>query len=213
MIPIQPLLQIVYMGDGCEGYSPSLFIPAKTDRAITIEIEPRKNYFMEFNEVYEPEAYLGIWYQIGLKLMEPEEARQLVRKAASFGTLHFSILSKHIQLLPKQQGGGFPVPPMILVVGVGFAITLVAGILLACKLRQVGLTASALTAMANTVVEKIPLDRFKNIFQKATRRETKRPSAPEPEHTPRPVASVPPAALHVETSKLSSIIREAFPSE
>ena len=174
VIPIQPPLQIVYVGDGCEGYSPSLFIPAKTDRAVTVEIEPRKHYFMEFNEIYKPDAYLGIWYQFRLTLMNPEEANKLVRKAESFGTLDFSILNKHIQPLPIQDGGGFPVSPMILVVGVGFTLTLVAGILLACKLRQVGLTASALTTTANTVVEKIPLNRFRNLFQKAIHHETKR---------------------------------------
>ena len=158
VVPIQPPLQIVYVGDGCEGYSPSLFIPAKTDRAVTVEIEPRKDYFMEFNEIYEPDKYLGLWYQFRLTMMDPEEARKLVKKAESFGTLDFSLLNKHIQSLPKQGGGGFPVSPMILVIGVGFTLTLVAGILLACKLRQVGLTASALTATVNTVVEKIPLN-------------------------------------------------------
>ena len=143
MVPIQPPLQIVYVGDGCEGYSPSLFIPVKTDRAITVEIEPRKDYFMEFNEIYEPDAYLGLWYQFRLVLMDAEEARKLVKKAKSFGTLDFSILNKHIQPVPVQKGGGFPVSPMVMVIGVGFTLTLIAGILLACKLRQVGLTASA----------------------------------------------------------------------
>ena len=28
MIEIQPSLQIVYLGNGCEGYSPSMFLPA-----------------------------------------------------------------------------------------------------------------------------------------------------------------------------------------
>ena len=211
VIPIQPPLQIVYVGDGCKGYSPSLFIPAKTDRAVTVEIEPRKHYFMEFNEIYEPDAYLGIWYQFRLTLMNPEEAKKLVRKAESFGTLDFSILNKHIQPLPNQEGGGFPVLPMILVVGVGFTLTLVAGILLACKLQQVGLTASALTTTVNTVVEKIPLNRFRNLFQKTIHHETKR--APATNAEPVPVPTAPAPAPHVEAPKLSSIIRGAFSNE
>ena len=213
VVPIQPPLQIVYVGDGCEGYSPSLFIPAKTDRAITVEIEPRKDYFMEFNEIYEPDAYLGLWYQFRMVLMDAEEARKLVKKAKSFGTLDFSILSKHIQPVPVQKGGGFPVSPMVMVIGVGFTLTLIAGILLACKLRQVGLTASALTATANTVVEKIPLNQFRNIFQRVTRRQTKRNPTPNPEPAPTLEPSAPPAAPHVEAPELSNIIRGAFASE
>ena len=77
VVPIQPPLQIVYVGDGCEGYSLSLFIPAKTDRAVAVEIEPRKDYFMEFNEVYKPDAYLGIWYQFRLTLNETQRGKEI----------------------------------------------------------------------------------------------------------------------------------------
>ena len=213
VIPIQPPLQIVYVGDGWKGYSPSLFIPAKTDRAVTVEIEPCKCYFMEFNEIYEPDAYLRIWYQFRLTLMNPGEAKKLVKKAESFGTLDFSILNEHIQPLPNQGGGGFPVSPMILVVGAGFTFTLVARILLACKLRQVGLTASALTATANTVVEKIPLNQFRNLFQKSTHCKTKQAPASNADPVPVPTAPTPAPAPHVEIPELSSIIREAFSNE
>ena len=113
----------------------------------------------------------------------------------------------------RAKGGGFPVSPMVLVIEVGFALTLIAGILLACKLRQVGLTASALTATVNTVVEKIPLNQFKNIFQKVTCRESKRNPTPNPEPTPTLEPSAPPAAPHVEAPELSSIIRGVFTSE
>ena len=38
---IHPLLQIIYIGNGCEGFSSSVFIPAKSDQAVIKEIEPR----------------------------------------------------------------------------------------------------------------------------------------------------------------------------
>ena len=31
VVEIQPPLQIVYLGSGCEGYSPSMYLPAKTE--------------------------------------------------------------------------------------------------------------------------------------------------------------------------------------
>ena len=34
VIEIQPPLQIVYLGNGCEGYSPSMFLPAKNEMAM-----------------------------------------------------------------------------------------------------------------------------------------------------------------------------------
>ena len=38
---IHPPLQIIYVGNGCEGFSSSVFIPAKLDQAVIEEIEPR----------------------------------------------------------------------------------------------------------------------------------------------------------------------------
>ena len=39
VIEIEPPLQIVYIGNGCEGYSPSMFLPAKNEMAIHAEVE------------------------------------------------------------------------------------------------------------------------------------------------------------------------------
>ena len=71
--------------------------------------------------------------------MNKSEAQKFVTKAKSFGTLDFTLLNKHIQPLLLQKGGGFPITPMIIVVGVGFILTIIAGILFACKLREWGL--------------------------------------------------------------------------
>ena len=66
--------------------------------------------------------------------MNKSEAQKFVTKAKSFGTLDFTLLTKHIQPLPIQKGGGFLITPMMIVVGVGFILTIIAGILFACKL-------------------------------------------------------------------------------
>ena len=46
VIEIQPPLQIVYLGNGCEGYSPSMFLPAKNEMTTHAQIESRKEYFL-----------------------------------------------------------------------------------------------------------------------------------------------------------------------
>ena len=98
--------------------------------------------------------------------MNKFKAQKFVTKAKSFGTLDFALLNKYIQPLPIQKGGGFPVTPMMIVVGVGFILTTIAGILFACKLQQVGLASSALTSTAQAVTEQIPISKFCNLFQK-----------------------------------------------
>ena len=133
-VTIHPPLQIIYVGNGCEGFSSSVFIPAKSDQAVIEEIKTRQKYFLEFNEIYEPDQYIGLWYQFEIVLMNKSEAQKFVTKVKFFCTLDFALLNKHIQPLPIQEEGGFLVIPMMIVVGVGFTLTIIAGILFACKL-------------------------------------------------------------------------------
>ena len=42
VIQIRPPLQVVYIGNRCEGYSPSMYIPAKSELSGMEEIESRK---------------------------------------------------------------------------------------------------------------------------------------------------------------------------
>ena len=64
---------------------------------------------------------------------------------------------------------------------------------------------------ANTVVKKIPLNQFRNIFQRTTHQETKRSWTVSTE--PAPVPRIPAPAPHIEAPELSNIIRGAFSSK
>ena len=148
--------------------------------------------------------------------MNKSEAQKLVTKAKSFGTLDFALLIKHIQPLPIQKGGGFPDTPMMIAVGVGFILTIIAGILFACKLQQVGLASSALTSTAKAVSEQIPISKFHNLFQKhqpnkpqqqpETGIELQPVSRPRDPHGPAP-------ADNPDDPTISSLIHSAFGSE
>ena len=73
VVTIHPPLQIIYVGNGCKGFSSSVFIPANSDQAVVKEIEPRWKYFLEFNEIYEPDQYIGLLYQFEIVLMNKTE--------------------------------------------------------------------------------------------------------------------------------------------
>ena len=80
VIQIRLPLQVVYIGNGCEGYSPSMYIPAKSELSGTEEIESRKEFFLKFNYVYQPDGLVGVWWQFRSKLMMIEEAKNFVEK-------------------------------------------------------------------------------------------------------------------------------------
>ena len=58
---IKPPLQIIHIGNGCEGYSPSIKIPAKSELTSQNDIAERTTYFLDFNEQYQKSQDVGLW--------------------------------------------------------------------------------------------------------------------------------------------------------
>ena len=114
VIEIEPPLQIVYLGNGCEGYSPSMFLPAKNEMTTHAQIESHKEYFLQFNYVYTPDRYIGLWWQFRTRLMSDEDARAFITQVAPLGTMDYSLLQKRPPVIDTKYGFSLPVPPVTL---------------------------------------------------------------------------------------------------
>ena len=166
VIQIRPPLQVVYIGNGCEGYSPSMYIPAQSKLSGTEEIESRKEYFLKFNYVYQPDELVGVWWQFRSKLMTIEEAKNFVEKVEPLGTMDYSILNRQLEKVDDKYPWSLPVPPMALAVGIGFVLTLLGGIVFAIKLYRVGITVREAKGIAKTVTTQ-PLSCFRSILRRS----------------------------------------------
>ena len=60
IVEIRAVLQIIYIGDGCEGYSPSLAIAAKTEITSSFNIDSRVRFFISFNAEYQDQELIGL---------------------------------------------------------------------------------------------------------------------------------------------------------
>ena len=58
---IKPPLQVIHIGNGCEGYSPSIKIPAKSELTSQNDIAERITYFLHFNAQYVRSKDMGPW--------------------------------------------------------------------------------------------------------------------------------------------------------
>ena len=165
MIQIRPPLQVVYIGNGCKGYSPSMYIPAKSELSGTEEIESRKEYFLKFNYVYQPDELVGVWWQFRSKLMTIEEAKNFVEEVEPLGTMDYSILNQQLEKVDNKYPWSLPIPPMALAVGIGFVLTLLGGVVFAIKLYRVGITVTEAKEIAKTVTTQ-PLSCFRSILRR-----------------------------------------------
>ena len=64
IVEIRTVLQIIFIGDGCERYSPSLAIAAKTEIARSFNIDSRVRFFISFNAEYQDNEMIGLWVKI-----------------------------------------------------------------------------------------------------------------------------------------------------
>ena len=181
MIEIRPPLQIVYLGNGCEGYSPSMFLPAKNEMTTHAQIESRREYFLQFNYIYTPDRYIGLWWQFRTRMMSEEEARAFITQVAPLGTMDYSLLNRRPPIIKTSYGFSWPVPLTTLIIGAVVIILLVAGIALSCYVYRMGKTFKLVTGTVKQVATK-PLSGCRLLFSRAFRRGrsgTPPPSTPQ----------------------------------
>ena len=69
VITIHPPLQIVDIGNGCEAYSTSIYIPAKSELTATMQSLTRSQFFLEYNFQYTNVSNFVVWYKQILLLL------------------------------------------------------------------------------------------------------------------------------------------------
>ena len=74
---IKPPLMIVHIGNGCEGYSSNLFIPAKSELTSEDETLTRHVFFLEFNNEYQDLTKYSLIQQLNLPQLMAKELEEL----------------------------------------------------------------------------------------------------------------------------------------
>ena len=103
VVDIRPPVEIVYIGNGCEGYSPHLFIPAHSTLTSEINIFERGQYFLKFNAKYRTDSKIGIWAKLKFRLQSKEEARKEVQKWAELQPMTMEYLGQKLDLIDTEK--------------------------------------------------------------------------------------------------------------
>ena len=74
---IKPPLMIVHIGNGCEGYSSNLFIPAKSELTSEDETLTRHVFFLDFNNEYQDLTKYSLIQQLNLPQLTAKELEDL----------------------------------------------------------------------------------------------------------------------------------------
>ena len=101
IVEIRAVLQIIYIGDGCEGYSPSLAIAAKTEITSSFNMDSRVRFFISFNAEYQDNEMIGLWIKIPVGYLTKEELNEVVKQLPETEPLNFDEINSTILQLKR----------------------------------------------------------------------------------------------------------------
>ena len=92
-------LMIIHIGNGCEGYSSNLFIPAKSKLASEDETLTRHVFFLEFNDEYQDLTKYSLIQQLNLPQLMAKEMEDLPNQLIALQPMTLNHLKDQIKLL------------------------------------------------------------------------------------------------------------------
>ena len=142
VITIHPPLQIIDIGNGCEAYSTSIYIPAKSELTATMQSLTRSQFFLDYNFQYTNVSNFVVWYKTDFATLTKEEITTLKAKIMKLPTMPMDIFDKTLEIIDEDYP--FSLSPnlilaLLILTGVIF---IVFGILFIWYKRKTNLAAS-----------------------------------------------------------------------
>ena len=159
VITIKPPLQIVDIGNGCEAYSASTYIPAKSELMATLQSVTRSQFFLEYNFNYTNVSNFLVWYKLDFTKLTNKEIETLKAKVLKLPTMSMEIFDNILENIDED----YPFllsPKLILALLVSVGICVIAiGIIFIWYRGKASLTSSTvgnLVKLVPSLNEKVP---------------------------------------------------------
>ena len=158
VITIRPLLQIVDIGNGCEAYSASIYIPAKSELTTTMQSITRSQFFLNYNFNYTNMSNFLIWHKMNFATLTPDEIKTLKAKMLKLPTMSIDIFNKVLENIDENFPFSMSPKLMLALLILTGLCTLVIGILFIWYKRKTTFT----TFMMGNLLKLIPSLKEKN---------------------------------------------------
>ena len=142
IVTIHPLLQIIDIGNGCEAYSPSIYIPAKSEITTTMQSLTRSQFFLNYNFNYTNVSNFVVWYKTNFVNLTKEEIDSLKAKVLKLPTMSMDILDKTLETIDEHYPFSLSPKLILALLVIAHVCFIVFGILFIWYKRKTTLTAS-----------------------------------------------------------------------
>ena len=101
VITIHPPLQIIDIGNGCEAYSTSIYIPAKSELTATMQSLTRSQFFLDYNFQYTNVSNFVAWYKTNFTTLTQEEITSLKAKIMKLPNMPMDTFYKTLETIDE----------------------------------------------------------------------------------------------------------------
>ena len=159
VITIMPPLQMVDISNGCEAYSASIYIPAKSELTTTLQSLTQSQFFLDYNFNYTNVSNFLIWHKTNFATLTTNEIKTLKAKMLKSPTMSVDIFKKVLGNIDENHPFSMS-PKLILTLLVLTGIcTIIIGILFIWYKRKTSFTSSTmgnLLKLIPSLKDKIP---------------------------------------------------------
>ena len=159
VITIKPPLKVVDIGNGCEAYSASIYIPAKSEVKATLQSITRSQFFLEYNFNYTNVSSFLVWYKSDFTKQTNEEIKTLKAKVLKLPTMSMEIFDNVLENIDEDYPFSLsPTLILALLMSVGICVISI-GIIFIWYRRKASLTSSTvgnLVKLVPSLNEKVP---------------------------------------------------------
>ena len=140
VVTIQPPLQMVDIGNGCESYSASIYIPAKSELMATMQLVTRSQFFLDYNFNFTNVSNFIVWYKTNFVNLTNEEIESLKAKMLKLPTMSMDIFDKVLENIDENYPFSLS-PKLILALLIATCVCFIAfGIIFIWYKRKTSLT-------------------------------------------------------------------------
>ena len=122
---ISPPLQIVDVGNGCEAYSASIYIPAKSELTATLQLITRSQFFLNYNFNYTNVSNFLVWYKSDFAKLTDAEIKTLKAKVLQLPTMSMDMFDNVLENIDENYPFSLS-PKLILALLVSMGICIIA---------------------------------------------------------------------------------------
>ena len=129
VITIKLPLQIIDVGDGCEGLSPNIYIPAKSELTTTLQSVTKSMFLLDYNFCYLNISKYIIWFQYSFAKLSQPEIDKLRCKMVKLPPMNMALFQQELNSIDEDYPLSIP-PNAILMVQIVMGITLLTALLI-----------------------------------------------------------------------------------